>query len=105
MKIDISRIFVLRLFDTSSDLENLESLNSPFRLFLIITFLVLCFCSFLSIIFFPAEITGLSFLALATSIKAIQVLIEWHLLLKALAKNNLIIVLMMTFILYYLMQN
>ncbi|MDC4147567.1 hypothetical protein [Acinetobacter baumannii] len=96
MKEKLHNIILFRPFDETNDLDKKESLNSPFRVFLIISVLVLGSCGFIGAILYPNSNTTLALIALAVSLKAIQVIIEWHLGLKAMAKNSLFLVIVMT---------
>ncbi|MEX5289076.1 hypothetical protein, partial [Acinetobacter towneri] len=50
----------------------------------------------------PSNDSALMILGIALSLKAIEVLINWHLGLKNIAKNGLILIILLTFVFVYL---
>lgn len=96
VKSKIHEILLLRPFDESKDKENPEAVYSPFRVYTLIGVIVLALIGFGWAVVEPKSDSSFVFIALAVSLKAIQVLIEWHLGLKAVAKNGLVLVMILT---------
>lgn len=85
-------------FDESIDRKNTQALLNSYRVFVVITGLVLILFGISILIISPQNhaSTGFKLYAMGASIKAIEVLIDWHLGLKAMAKNSLVLVLFIT---------
>lgn len=85
-------------FDESMDRKNTQALLNSYRVFTVIVGLFFIFCGVFILIVSPNNhtSTGFSLYAMGASLKAIEVLIDWHLGLKAMAKNSLVLVLFIT---------
>ncbi len=96
----LHKILTLSPFDESMDKMNTQAVMNPYRLFTVIAGLVLTLSGIVWFLISPSTnaSTGFALYAMGASLKAVEVLIEWHLGLKAMAKNSLVLILFITFV-------
>ncbi len=99
----IYSLLSLKPFNEDKDKDKLDNSETPvIRSLIIIISFVFALFSFGLIIIEPSNDSALMILGIALSLKAIEVLINWHLGLKNIAKNGLILIILLTFVFVYL---
>lgn len=93
----------LKVFNEDKDKEKLKKIgDTPIRSLITFISFVFASLSFISILLNPASDNAIIFLCFALSLKAIEVLLNWHTGLKAIAKNGLLLVIILALAFYYL---